>query len=130
MGEEPPEWGFDGSSTSQAPGEASDCVLNPVFTCPDPVRGGDNKLVMCEVLLTDGTPHPSNTRAACAAADARYRSFDTWFGIEQEYTFFKGPRPLGFPENGFPRPRAATTAAWALTKYLAAPSSKNTWTPA
>ena len=26
-GEEPPIWGFDGSSTEQAPGEASDCVL-------------------------------------------------------------------------------------------------------
>ena len=104
-GEEPPVWGFDGSSTSQAPGDASDCVLNPVFVCPDPVRGGSNKLVMCEVLLTDMTPHPSNTRAACAAADEKYRSFDTWFGIEQEYTFFKGARPLGFPENGFPPPQ-------------------------
>ena len=40
VGEAPPIWGFDGSSTSQAPGENSDCVLNPVFVCPDPVRGG------------------------------------------------------------------------------------------
>ena len=67
-GEAPPLWGFDGSSTNQAPGENSDCVLNPVLTVPDPIRGGGNKLVMCEVLLTDMTPHPSNTRAGCAAA--------------------------------------------------------------
>ncbi|MBI3521817.1 MAG: glutamine synthetase beta-grasp domain-containing protein [Chloroflexi bacterium] len=101
-GEAPPIWGFDGSSTQQAPGANSDCVLKPVFVCPDPIRGGNNKLVMCEVLLTDMTPHPTNTRAACAAAAKTYAAHDTWFGIEQEYTFFKGSRPLGFPDNGFP----------------------------
>ena len=37
-----PIWGFDGSSTNQAPGKASDCVLRPVFACPDPIRGGDD----------------------------------------------------------------------------------------
>ena len=37
-----PIWGFDGSSTNQAPGKASDCVLKPVFSCPDPIRGGDD----------------------------------------------------------------------------------------
>jgi glutamine synthetase len=41
-----PIWGFDGSSTNQAPGKASDCVLMPVFSCPDPIRGGDSILVM------------------------------------------------------------------------------------
>jgi len=105
MGEEPPIWGFDGSSTNQAPGSNSDCVLNPVFVCPDPIRGGDNKLVMCEVLLTDMTPHPSNTRAACAVSAEKYASFDTWFGIEQEYTYFDGIKPLGWPDNGFPAPQ-------------------------
>ena len=35
-----PIWGFDGSSTNQAPGDKSDCVLQPVFSCPDPIRGG------------------------------------------------------------------------------------------
>jgi len=105
MGEEPPVWGFDGSSTNQAPGENSDCVLNPVFSCPDPIRGDNNRLVMCEVLLIDMSPHPSNTRAACAAASAKYADFDTWFGIEQEYTFFDGSRPLGWPVKGFPAPQ-------------------------
>ena len=104
-GEEPPLWGFDGSSTNQAPGENSDCVLRPVYSCPDPIRGGENRLVMCEVLLPDMSPHPSNTRAACAAAAEKYASFDTWFGIEQEYTFFDGIKPLGWPTNGFPAPQ-------------------------
>ncbi len=104
-GEEPPIWGFDGSSTEQAPGENSDCVLKPVYICPDPIRGGNNKLVLCEVLLTDMTPHSSNTRAACVAAAEKYADFDMWFGIEQEYTLFQGTRPLGWPENGFPAPQ-------------------------
>ena len=104
-GEAPPIWGFDGSSTNQAPGSESDCVLNPVFVCPDPIRGGNNKLVMCEVLLTDMSPHPSNTRSACAASAEKYASLDTWFGIEQEYTYFDGVKPLGWPDNGFPAPQ-------------------------
>ena len=104
-GKEPPVWGFDGSSTEQAPGEASDCVLNPVYVCPDPIRGGDNVLVMCEVLLTDMTPHPTNERAKCAAVAERYASHEAWFGIEQEYTFFDGIKPLGWPDNGFPAPQ-------------------------
>src|SRR5690606_4759205 len=71
-GAEPPIWGFDGSSTNQAPGDKSDCVLRPVLVTPDPIRGGNDKLVMCEVLDTDFEPHPSNTRAACAAAAEKY----------------------------------------------------------
>ena len=105
VGEEPPIWGFDGSSTNQAAGEDSDCVLRPVYSVPDPIRGGNHKLVMCEVLLTDLSPHPTNTRAACAAAAEKYADFDMWFGIEQEYTFFDGIKPLGWPENGFPAPQ-------------------------
>ncbi|HUQ16465.1 MAG TPA: glutamine synthetase beta-grasp domain-containing protein, partial [Candidatus Saccharimonadales bacterium] len=80
LGEAPPIWGFDGSSTNQAPGSNSDCVLRPVFVCPDPVRGGDNKLVMCEVLLPDMTPHKSNTRAECAATAKRFAADEPWFG--------------------------------------------------
>ena len=105
VGEEPPMWGFDGSSTNQAPGQRSDCVLRPVFTCPDPIRKGDNRLVMTEVLLTDYTPHPTNTRAACVEAAEKYADQEIAFGIEQEYTFFRGNRPLGFPDAGSASPQ-------------------------
>jgi glutamine synthetase len=104
-GGELPIWGFDGSSTNQAPGSASDCVLKPVFSCPDPVRGGNDILVLCEVLLTDMTPHKTNTRAALRAVSEKYAAQEPWFGIEQEYTFFEGSRPLGFPPKGFPAPQ-------------------------
>ncbi len=104
----PPIWGFDGSSTEQATGESSDCVLKPVYWCKDPLRGGRNILVMCEVYVA-GTdePHPTNTRAACAEAAAMYKAHGMIYGIEQEYTLMRlNGRPYGFPElEGEPGPQ-------------------------
>ena len=99
--------------------------------CPDPIRGGDNILVLCEVLLTDMTPHPTNTRAALrrgrrASTPTRSR----WFGIEQEYTFFKDGRPSASPSAASRPRRAATTAASAPTRSSAATSSRRTSRPA
>ena len=55
-------WNFDGSSTGQATGESSDCLLKPVAIYPDPdVKNG--YLVMTEVLNADGSPHETNGRA-------------------------------------------------------------------
>lgn len=104
-GEELPIWGFDGSSTNQAPGKNSDCVLQPVLTVPDPIRGGNDVLVLCEVLTVDMEPHPTNTRAGCLATETKYASFEPWFGIEQEYTFFKDGRVHGWPTHGYPAPQ-------------------------
>ena len=36
--QEPEIWGFDGSSTEQAEGINSDCVLFPIMACNDPLR--------------------------------------------------------------------------------------------
>ncbi|MGB1369282.1 MAG: glutamine synthetase beta-grasp domain-containing protein, partial [Acidimicrobiales bacterium] len=82
-GDEPGIWGYDGSSTNQATGDNSDVVLKPVFQCPDPIRGGNNILVMCETYLTDKeTPHPTNTRALAREAEEKYGNQDPWFGLE------------------------------------------------
>jgi glutamine synthetase len=96
-----PVWSFDGSSTEQAPGNSSDCLLSPVAVFPDPVRRY-GFLVMCEVLSPDGTPHPTNGRAKIDDDDN-----DFWFGFEQEYTLWdiQTNRPLGFPINGYPGPQ-------------------------
>jgi glutamine synthetase len=105
---EPPIWGFDGSSTDQATGDNSDCVLKPVFTCPDPIRGGNNILVLCEVLVTATMePHPTNSRAALVASADKFADQEMIFGIEQEYTMLRlDGTPLGFPEKGgFPGPQ-------------------------
>src|SRR5689334_16107754 len=96
-----PEWCFDGSSTEQAPGGPSDCLLKPVAIFPDPARK-NAFLVMNEVMSPDGTPHPSNGRALIDDDDN-----DFWFGFEQEY-FLWNPatnKPLGFPEQGYPAPQ-------------------------
>jgi glutamine synthetase len=106
-GKTPPIWGFDGSSTNQATGDKSDCMLTPIFTCPDPIRGGSNVLVLCEVEnAKDGKPHPTNTRSACAKSAKKFAKHEMIFGIEQEYTFLKlDGTPLGFPAGGFPGPQ-------------------------
>ncbi len=106
-GKEPPLWGFDGSSTNQAPGDNSDCVLKPVYSCPDPIRDGNDILVVCEVVTIDMEPHPTNTRAACAEVAAKVADQDFWFAYEQEYTLFSSPGvPVGWPEDGgYPAPQ-------------------------
>lgn len=95
-------WSFDGSSTQQAAGSSSDCLLKPVFCCADPGRSGDSFLVMCEVLNSDGTPHRTNGRATILDDDD-----DFWFGFEQEYTIWNPDtnKPIGFPAEGFPAPQ-------------------------
>ncbi|MBF8148330.1 glutamine synthetase beta-grasp domain-containing protein [Winogradskyella sp. F6397] len=94
-------WSFDGSSTEQASGGASDCLLKPVAIYPDPVRK-NGFLIMSEVLSADGTPHPSNARATIDDDND-----DFWFGFEQEYFLMdsKTDLPLGFPRGGFPGPQ-------------------------
>lgn len=93
-----PMWGFDGSSTQQAEGHSSDCILKPVALYPDCTRK-NAFLVMTEVLLPNGEPHPSNFRATVEDEP------DLWVGLEQEYFFYRDGRPLGFPEEGYPPPQ-------------------------
>ncbi len=100
-----PLWGFDGSSTNQAEGNDSDCMLKPVCKMPDPIRGGDDILVMCEVMNPDGSIHSSNTRAHLREISEKFSGQEAWFGIEQEYTLFEGRNPLGWPEGGYPAPQ-------------------------
>ena len=98
-------WSFDGSSTQQATGAQSDCILNPVaeYRTIDRVRadatrtspGLEGTYVMCEVLDAEHGPHGSNTRTDCV----NLVSSDWWFGFEQEYFMYKDGRPLGWPEG-------------------------------
>ena len=92
-----PVWSFDGSSTQQAEGSNSDCLLQPVRLFPDPTRK-NGYIVICEVLNSDGTPHESNGRATINDDDN-----DFWFGFEQEYVLWdiEHHTPLGFPANGY-----------------------------
>jgi len=83
-----PIWNFDGSSTNQAEGNYSDCLLKPVKLIRDPQRK-NGYLVLCEVLNPDMTPHGSNTRSSIKD------NSNMWVGFEQEYFIYDGELPLG-----------------------------------
>lgn len=99
-----PEWGFDGSSTEQAEGDNSDCVLRPVRLYKDPIKK-NSLIVMCEVLNVDGSPHTSNTRRTLEEVVSRNSQQEPLVGIEQEYTLYRGLVPLGWPEDSPPPPQ-------------------------
>jgi glutamine synthetase len=104
-----PIWSFDGSSTSQAKsgkGKNTDCLLKPVFVTYDPFRRGLNKLVFCEVLNPDGTPHETNNRRTLSQKVNELGIISgnkldlPWFGWEQEYTLTHKPsNPFGIGEG-------------------------------
>lgn len=101
-----PEWNFDGSSTDQAPGDNSDVYLRPVAYYPDPFRGGDNIIVMCETYMSDGKPNAYNFRHDAAKVMEAHKSQEFWFGLEQEYTMLdENGWPYGWPAAGFPAPQ-------------------------
>lgn len=93
-----PAWSFDGSSTKQAEGKSSDCILEPVKE----YKGFDgiDKFVLCQVKDEKRNPHISNTRYDTEP----YDSNDWWFAFEQEYFIYHKGRPLGWPST-FPRPQ-------------------------
>lgn len=103
-----PDWSYDGSSTGQASGNNSDCIVRPVRVVPDPIRGAPHLLIMTEVLSPDGEPHPTNTRSPLAALiDDKVKAEAPLFGFEQEYTMLSknSGNVLGWPEGGFPAPQ-------------------------
>jgi len=100
-----PEWGFDGSSTNQATGDNSDCILKPVNFVRDTLRK-EGYLVLCEVFEANGNPHASNSRAQLRKIlESGAEKSNPWIGFEQEYTLFKGQYAMGWPKDGFPLPQ-------------------------
>ena len=100
-----PIWGFDGSSTEQAEGGSSDCVLKPVRVYPNPLEL-NNSVVLCEVWNVDDTPHETNTRRLLEETITDIEDdIDEWVGFEQEYTLYENGLPLGWPEIGEPPPQ-------------------------
>tara|TARA_Y100001963_G_scaffold70150_1_gene97649 strand:+ start:930 stop:1925 length:996 start_codon:yes stop_codon:yes gene_type:complete len=94
-----PVWGFDGSSTNQAPGDKSDCVLKPVRLYENPLED-DCYLVLCEVWDVDDNAHTTNNRFKLDNLNSSHIGEEVWVGIEQEYTLFQNGLPLGWPTDG------------------------------
>ena len=62
-------------------------VCSPVYVTPDPIRGEDNVLVLCEVFSPDATPHETNTRAKLETIiDDKVRKEAPLYGFEQVIT--------------------------------------------
>ena len=101
--DEIPSWNFDGSSTKQADGSKSDCILKPVrlYRTDSKRDKYPTIFVFCEVMNPDMTPHVSNQRSLLGDEDS-----DFWVGFEQEYFIREGKNKsiLGF-NNGFPEPQ-------------------------
>ena len=96
-----PEWNFDGSSTRQAPGNNSECLLKPVRI----YQRFNRHLVLCEVMNPDGSPHRTNQRAKLRDTLDSTEDQKFWWGFEQEYFITKDFKPLGFPDGGYPKPQ-------------------------
>lgn len=97
-----PEWNYDGSSTRQAPGSDSECLLKPVRLYNN---GSGRFLVMCEVMNPDGSPHRTNHRAKLRETLGSSEDLGLWWGFEQEYFITNDFKPLGFPLGGYPKPQ-------------------------
>jgi len=105
--EDLPEWNYDGSSTGQAPGTDSEVIMQPVRIFPDPFRGGNNILVLCDTYTPQGEPLPTNRRHGAKKIFDQNLALKPWYGFEQEYTMFESDKttPFGWPQGGFPGPQ-------------------------
>ena len=110
-----PEWNFDGSSCYQATTENSEIIMKPVAFYPDPFRGGNNIMVLCDTYSWQDT-----TYKKLIPANSNFRHFANkifehpevsaeipWFGIEQEYIILEEKnrfiiKPYGWPNSGYP----------------------------
>ena len=96
-----PIWNYDGSSTNQAIGSDSEVLIKPVRVYPNPLATSEAKeyLVLCETILPDMNPHPTNTRhRANEIIERDFNNFKPMFGIEHEFFIMNKDtrRPLGF----------------------------------
>lgn len=108
--EELPIAEIDGSSFGLASEEQCEIYLQPRKVFPDPFRGGDHILVLCDTatmplppLPADGDsssaasleacwdamqPHASNHRAACEGVMAQAADQQPLFSMQQEYSLY------------------------------------------
>ena len=94
------QWNYDGSSTGQAEGHASEIILIPGALFNDPIRGAPHKMVMCETQLPTGEPALNNTRHFAKKLFDQALEEEPWFGLEQEYFIMDSTnQPLGYSED-------------------------------
>ena len=103
-----PNWSFDGSSTKQARGNDSDCILKPVRLYKYHTRR-NYYIVLCEVyrkdeaLIAKEAPCKSNQRAVLREYDRALIEHDYWFAFEQEYFMYQNGKPFGWTDDMKPQ---------------------------
>eukprot|EP00803_Ostreobium_quekettii_P001914 evm.model.scf_457.6 EVM.evm.TU.scf_457.6 scf_457:81370-85790(+) len=87
-----PAWSFDGSSTGQADETDFEVMLRPQAMFPDPLRGGDHLVVLCDTYHHPQEPntplraHNTNNRSPCEAVMRLAAASEPIFSCFQEYT--------------------------------------------
>src|SRR3990167_8893936 len=90
----PEDWDWDGSSTNQAEGYDSDKVLRHVRAYNNPFES-NGRLILCEVMNFDNSPHVSNSRRHLGDAVLKLMKTGIWMAAEQEYFILQ--REPGMP---------------------------------
>ena len=95
-----PDWNYDGSSTGQAEGNASEIFIKPrrLFKCPFRIGGPRSYIVMCDTYTPDNKPALYNNRNSAKEIFDKYSDQKSWFGLEQEYFIYdvETNKPIGF----------------------------------
>lgn len=99
--EQIPVWNTDGCVTYYTD-VFCEVDLVPVRLYRDPHRRGNNLLVLCQVMQTNGQPFKQTTRCSYAETMKQAAHLQPLFGIEQEYTLLDGQWPFGWPPGGYP----------------------------
>ena len=105
-GKTPPIWGFDGSSTNQADRrQRATACSSPSSPAPTRSAAATTSSCCARCMLTDGKPHPTNTRAAAAKVgqEVRQAGDDLRHRAGVHLPEADGT-PLGFPQRRLPRP--------------------------
>lgn len=93
-----PTWTFNGHATRQAEKKDSDVFICPVAMYNDPIRRGNNRLVLCDTYQHDHKPSKTNHRNSCMKALNTACDQHAMFGIEQKYHLMDlDDRPFGWP---------------------------------
>ena len=93
-----PNWGFDGSSTRQAEGHSSDCVLKPVASYPDTTKTTASSCSAKSCMPTAPRIPPTPARPSWTTPTRGSVS-------SRNISSYKDGRPLGFPKEGYPAPQ-------------------------
>jgi len=85
-----PVWNFDGSSTNQATTETSEVLLYPVqyYKCPFR-KNSKSFIVLC-------TTSNNNNRENAVDIFLKYKDYEAWYGLEQEYFIYENNMPVGY----------------------------------